>query len=134
MSGTAAKLLAATFALLPVAAAAQDAANGEVVFGKCKMCHQIGEGARNAVGPVLTGVVGRPAGSVADYRYGNDLAAAGEAGLVWDAEALMAWLSGPSDYLAEVLGKPGARAKMSFKLTDEGDRRDVIAYLATFSD
>jgi cytochrome c len=44
-------------------AMAQDAAAGEKVFAKCKICHQIGEGAKNMVGPVLSGVVGRKAGS-----------------------------------------------------------------------
>jgi cytochrome c len=33
------------------AAAAEDAAAGEQVFSKCKACHQVGEGARNKVGP-----------------------------------------------------------------------------------
>lgn len=46
-------------------ARAQDAAAGEKVFGVCKACHQIGENANNAVGPVLNGVIGRKAGSVA---------------------------------------------------------------------
>ena len=45
-------------ALLAVAcsgeARAQDAAAGEKVFGVCKTCHQIGENAKNVVGPVLT--------------------------------------------------------------------------------
>jgi cytochrome c len=45
-------------------ARAQDAA-AEKVFGVCKACHQIGENAKNAVGPVLNGVIGRKAGSVA---------------------------------------------------------------------
>ena len=39
---------------------AQDAALGEKVFNKCKACHQIGESAKNAVGPVLNGIVNRP--------------------------------------------------------------------------
>jgi hypothetical protein len=43
------------------ASGAQDAALGEKVFLKCKACHQIGEGAKDAVGPVLNGIVGRPA-------------------------------------------------------------------------
>ena len=46
------------------ASMAQDAAAGEKVFMKCKICHQIGEGAHNMVGPVLNGVVGRKAGVV----------------------------------------------------------------------
>ena len=31
--------------------AAGDAAAGEKVFAKCKACHQVGEGAKNAVAP-----------------------------------------------------------------------------------
>jgi cytochrome c len=42
-------------------AAAGDAAEGEAVFKKCMTCHRIGEGAKNLVGPVLTGVLGRKA-------------------------------------------------------------------------
>jgi len=45
-------------------ARAQDAAAGEKVFGVCA-CHLIGENAKNAVGPVLNGVISRKAGSVA---------------------------------------------------------------------
>ena len=50
-------------ALLAVACSgevrAQDAAAGEKVFGVCKTCHQIGENAKNGVGPVLNGLIGR---------------------------------------------------------------------------
>ena len=52
-------------------AAAGDAAMGEEVFKKCKACHRIGEGAKNATGPVLTGVIGRRAGTYPDYSYGK---------------------------------------------------------------
>jgi hypothetical protein len=44
-------------------APAQDAAAGEKVFTVCRACHQIGEGAKIAVGPVLNGVFGRKAGT-----------------------------------------------------------------------
>ena len=60
-------------ALLAVACAgevrAQDAAAGEKVFGVCKTCHQIGETAKNGVGPVLNGLIGRKSGSVPGYSY-----------------------------------------------------------------
>ncbi len=36
---------------LSAPAAAQDAAAGERIFLQCRTCHQIGETARNAVGP-----------------------------------------------------------------------------------
>ena len=75
----------ALVALLAVAGAgqvrAQDAAAGEKVFGVCKMCHQIGAGAKNAVGPVLNGVIGRKAGSVAGYSYSD---ANKNSGITWD--------------------------------------------------
>ena len=40
-------------------ALAGDAAAGEKVFAKCKACHQVGEAAKNAVGPNLNGISGR---------------------------------------------------------------------------
>jgi hypothetical protein len=39
------------------------------VFTPCKACHQIGETAKNAVGPVLNGVIGRKVGTVDGYNY-----------------------------------------------------------------
>jgi cytochrome c len=39
---------------------AQDAASGEKIFVQCKACHQIGENAKNAVGPVLNGLAKIP--------------------------------------------------------------------------
>ena len=49
-------------------ALAGDAAAGEKTFAKCKACHQIGETAKNAVGPNLNGVAGRKAGSAEGYN------------------------------------------------------------------
>ena len=50
---------------------AQDAAAGEKVFVQCKTCHQMGETAKNAVGPVLNGLIGRKAGTVPGYAVFN---------------------------------------------------------------
>jgi cytochrome c len=50
-------------------AKAQDAAAGEKVYGVCKTCNQIGPNAKNAIGPVLNGVIGRAAGTYAGYAY-----------------------------------------------------------------
>ena len=60
-----------------------DAEAGEKVFKRCKTCHQIGEGAKNRSGPVLTGIVGNAAGMAEGYKYSKALKAAGENGLVW---------------------------------------------------
>lgn len=114
--------------------AAGDAANGEKVFRKCATCHMVGENAKNKVGPVLTGVIGRAAGTAEDFRYGASLAAAGEAGLVWSEDEIFTYLENPRGFLSDKLGDKRARSKMAFRLRGEDDRRDVIAYLATFSE
>ena len=74
------------------ASVAQDAAAGEKVFMKCKICHQIGETAKNMVGPVLNGVVGRKAGSYPGYHYSN---ANEKSGITWDEAELKKYLKDP---------------------------------------
>lgn len=112
---------------------AQSVEDGEKVFNKCKACHQIGEGAKNRSGPILTGVFGREAGTVDGFKYSKSLIAAAEAGLVWDAENLSAWLTDPSKFLKAFLDDKKAKSKMTLKLKKEEDRANVIAYLGTFS-
>jgi cytochrome c len=104
------------------AASAQDAALGEKVFLKCKACHQIGEGAKNAVGPVLNGIVGRKASSYPDYSYSD---ANKNSGLTWDEATLKEYLKNPR---AKVPG-----TKMIFPgLPKDEDIDNVIAYLKQF--
>jgi cytochrome c len=104
------------------AAAAQDAAAGEKVFPKCKICHQIGEGAKNMVGPVLNGVVGRPAGTYAGYHYSD---ANKNSGITWDEATLKEYLKDPK---AKVPG-----TKMVFPgLKSDEDIANLIAYLKQF--
>src|SRR3569833_1996229 len=62
-------------------ASAQDAAAGEKVFAVCKACHQVGDSAKNVVGPVLNGLSGRKAGSVEGYNYTD---ANKKSGITWD--------------------------------------------------
>jgi cytochrome c len=101
---------------------AQDAANGESVFKACRACHQVGEGAKNGVGPVLNGVVGRKAGTVEGFNYSEANKAAGAEGLVWTEEKLFAYLEKPMAFMP--------RTKMAYAgLKEESDRRDIIAYL-----
>ena len=107
---------------LSSAAYAQDAAAGEQVFKKCKVCHQIGEGARNMVGPELNGVVGRKAGTVEGYSYSD---ANKNSGITWDEATLKEYLKDPRKKV------PGT--KMTFPgLTSEQDIENVIAYLKQF--
>ncbi len=124
-------LITASFATSP--AQAGDAAKGEAIFKKCMACHMVGEGAKNKVGPILTGIVGSKVASVADYKYGKSIIALGETGAVWTEEELSEWLINPKKYLRAKLDDKKAKSKMSFKLKKEDQRADVIAYLATFS-
>ena len=125
--------LSALVALLASHAGAQSAEEGEVLFKKCKACHQIGEGAKNRSGPILTGVVGRQAGTVEGYKYSKDVVAAGEAGLVWTPENINGWLTDPKGFLRSTTGNAKAKTKMTLKIKSAEDRAALIAYLGTFS-
>jgi S-disulfanyl-L-cysteine oxidoreductase SoxD len=103
------------------------AAAGEKVFRKCKSCHQIGEGAKNKSGPILTGIVGKPAGAVEGFKYSKALTEMADDGLVWSAEELAAFLTKPRSYMKGT--------KMSFAgLKKEEDQLAIIEYLKSFED
>ena len=120
-------LLAAAFASAFVATTVAARADGDPeagknVFKKCHACHNVGEGAKNAVGPELNGIVGRKAGAAEGYNYSE---ANKGSGITWDAATL-------DDYLKDPKAKvPGT--KMAFPgLPNDKDRADVIAYLGTY--
>lgn len=123
------------FAIMSTSSAtfAQDLKAGEKLFKKCAACHQIGDGARNGAGPVLTGVIGRTAGTYPGFKYSKSMRAAGEAGHVWDQESIIEYIENPTKYLRHLLDDPRAKAKMRFKLKSVVDRRLVVAYVASFS-
>jgi cytochrome c len=81
----------AALAIVPAQAQlalAGDPANGEEIFKRCRACHQIGEAAKNAVGPVLNGLFGRKAGTIEDFAYSE---ANKTSGLVWDEANFIAY-------------------------------------------
>ena len=104
-------------------AMAADVAAGETVFNqKCKVCHQIGESAKNSIGPELNGLIGRKTGAVADYNYSD---ANKNSGIIWDEATLNAYLANPKAKI------PGT--KMIFAgLPKDTDRDNLVAYLAQF--
>jgi cytochrome c len=105
----------------PADAYAQDAAAGQKTFNACRACHQIGDNSVNSIGPVLTGVVGRKAGIIADYRYSD---ANKNSGITWDEPTLTEYLRNPQ---AKVPG-----TKMMFPgLKKDEDIANVIAFLKT---
>lgn len=121
----AAAALAAAAMIVP--ALAQDAERGEDVFRQCRACHQIGDNAKNLVGPQLNGIIGRKAGTVEGFKYSPQNVEKGAGGLVWTEETLFDYLENPLKYI------PGTR--MAFGgLKSEEQRKDVIAYLKKFSE
>lgn len=99
-----------------------DPAAGEKLYGACKACHEIGEGAHNKVGPHLDGIIGRKAAAIEGFRYSGAMEKAADEGLVWSVESLDAYLQKPREFI------PGNR--MSFRgMSKEQDRADLIAWL-----
>lgn len=96
---------------------------GRRVFAQCRSCHTIEENGPNRVGPNLHGLIGRQAGSKADFNYSPAMRAAGFA---WDAAHLDTYLTNPSAAV------PNNR--MAFAgVRNETQRRDLIAYLMVAS-
>lgn len=122
--GRAARCALMTMALFLAAGAmparAGDAAAGASVFKQeCAECHTTREG-HNKKGPSLFGIVGRHAGSIADYKYTDALKGAD---WVWTEDKLHWYLSQPAKQ-----ANPGTRMKYP-GLDDPRQLDDLIAYL-----
>ena len=107
-------------------AAAGDAAGdpeaGRQVFRKCQACHSLDPG-KNLVGPSLAGILGKKAGTDANFGYSPAMK---QSGLTWDSATFERYLTNPQATV------PGNR--MPFPgLKSEHDRADVIAFLAASS-
>jgi cytochrome c len=99
---------------------------GADIFKKCQACHQVGEGAKNRVGPQLNNIFGRTAGGLPGAKYSKSMIQAGEAGLVWNNETLNSFIENPKRLIAET--------RMSFRgLRKENDRENLLLYLSEFS-
>ncbi len=117
--------------------ASGDAEAGEAVFKKCKACHSVidndgevlAKGGKN--GPNLYGLLNRQAGTVDGFKYGDDLVAAGDAGLTWDEEQFVNYVADPRKFLRATLDDKKAKSRMSFKLKKEDDAANVWAYLVS---
>ena len=111
-----------TAVLAAAPAHAQDAAAGEKIFAQCRACHQVGENAKNAVGPVLNGLFGRKAGTVEGYSYSP---ANKNSGITWDEATFREYIKDPKAKI------PGT--KMIYPgLKDEQRINDLVAYLKQF--
>jgi len=121
-----ARSLAAALALAAAGFAApahaQDVAAGEKSFNKCRACHQVGETAKNSVGPELNGLFGRKSGSVAGYNYS---AANKNSGITWDEAVFAEYIKDPKAKI------PGTKMAFAGIKKDE-EIKDLTAFLKQF--
>jgi cytochrome c len=101
---------------------AQDLAAGATTFKKCAVCHDIGEAAKNKVGPELNGIDGRSSGSAPGYNYSD---ANKKSGITWNEATFMEYIKDPRAKI------PGT--KMIFPgIKNETEAKDLWAYLKQF--
>jgi cytochrome c len=100
-------------------AEAQDVAAGQKSFNKCRACHQVGETAKNGVGPQLNGLFGRKAGTVDGFKYSD---ANRKSDLIWDETNFSEYIKDPKKFM------PGNT--MTFiGIRNEQEIKDLIAFL-----
>lgn len=105
--------------------AAGDAEAGGKLFAKtCGGCHSIGEGARGGFGPELNGIIGRPAGTTADYQYSDAMK---NSGVVWTRDKLAAYIEAPKKVVS------GTRM-IFWGISDQEKIENILACLETFQD
>jgi cytochrome c len=104
------------------AALAQDVAAGKTSFNKCMVCHAIGPGAKNKVGPELNGLDGRKAATAPGYSYSD---ADKNSGITWNEAEF-------KDYIKDPKAKiPGTR--MAFAgIKNEKEINDLWAFIAQY--
>lgn len=95
--------------------------NGERQFQrKCSVCHSLTEEGIRRAGPTLSGLMGRPAGSVSGYAYSDTVATLG---LEWTEETIDQLFDlGPDHFI------PGSKMPMQ-RIVKPEDRQDLIQFL-----
>jgi len=115
-------ILAAALVISTGAVCAQDVAAGENSFKKCAVCHSIGEGATNKIGPELDGLDGRKSGTVAGFDYSD---ANKNSGITWNEASFKEYIKDPKAKI------PGT--KMIFAgIKNDKEVDDLWAYLKQF--
>jgi cytochrome c len=101
----------------PLRAGEADA--GRRIFAACSVCHETGPA--NKVGPGLSGIVGRKAGTAGGFRYSRAMK---RSKIVWNEGALQSYLADPQGAVpGNAMAFPG--------IPDQGQRKALIAYLKT---
>jgi cytochrome c len=96
------------------------ASDGEKAFNRCRSCHQVGETARNAMGPHLNGLLGRKIASAPGFNYSNAIK---DSRIVWTEAELTNFLKNP-----KALMPNPAHTEFS----DERQIQNLVRYLKQF--
>ena len=118
------KLIAAVVLITAsaVSGVAQDAQKGKTVFNVCLVCHAIGPGAQNKIGPELNSLDGRKAGTVPNFDYSD---ANKNSGIVWNEATFMDYIKDPKAKIPDT--------KMVFAgVKNEQQAKDLWAYISQF--
>jgi cytochrome c len=115
-------LTALIVAASSAAAFAQDIEAGQTSFKKCQVCHDVGETAKNKIGPILNGLDGRKAGSVEGFSYSD---ANKNSGITWSETTFKEYINDPRAKIPDT--------KMVFPgIKNEKEAGDLWAYLKQF--
>ena len=80
----------------PAQQPANDEAAQQAFNNSCRTCHSVKEG-DNRLGPNLSKIVGRKAGSLPDYNYSPSMK---DAGFVWDKDKLTRFMVKPDEVVS----------------------------------
>lgn len=112
-------LLAAVLVASANLTLAQDIDNGAIAFKKCAICHKIGPGATNGVGPELNGLDGRRSGSVPDSDANKN------SEIVWNEQTFEEYIKDPKAKIPET-------KKIFAGIKNKKEAKDLWAYLKEF--
>lgn len=108
--------------LFTTTAVAQDLTAGATSFKKCAPCHDVGDKAKNKVGPLLNGLDGRKTGTIGGFNYSDTNK---NSGIVWSEAAFLEYIKDPKAKI------PGT--KMVFPgIKNETEAKNLWAYLKQF--
>ena len=101
---------------------AQDLTAGATSFKKCAPCHDVGETAKNKVGPLLNGLDGRKTGTITGYNYSE---ANKNSGIVWSEATFLDYIKDPKAKIPNT--------KMVFAgIKNEPEAKNLWTYLSQF--
>jgi cytochrome c len=118
-----AQIVLSALAMLATIVAAR-ADDPQMTFNNaCRTCHSMKEG-DNRLGPSLSGVVGRKAGTLAGYAFSPSMQ---NSGITWDEATLDKFIENPDQVVN------GNKMKPFTGIADAGQRGEIVAYLKSIS-